>query len=513
MDTNATLPSPSNSQAAADPARGIDLNSLLGWILISGLTIVNIFRASTQALVGDEAFTYHWFLRGSWLDALVHYNANNHVLYTVLAKASISLFGLSELTLRLPALIAGSLYLIAAYRLSAFLFPRLLSFSASLLLLSLNPLVLDFLSCARGYGMATAAFLWGLYFVARYIYGRRPSLIWPGVCCAVSVCANLTLATPVASVFAVVAIHVMRARRARREFIAMLAVFSIICVCILWIPLHGANRGQFYAGMGTVSESFQSLLASYLPASALGSCQWVAVGLLLACGGLVAIKPRNIQNLPIAVLGLSLAALLGGYLVIKLPLPINRTGLFLIPLASLSIAALFDNAPQRGFPGGGKVILGLIISALLFFYVKNFRVDHYSVWWYDAETKHAIGDMKKLIESGRSPRPVALAVTIWQFPSLEYYRLLDPSWFTTRTIQRGCLPSREYFDIPRANAGGTGGGEALRSGPAINSFYLLHGADLPYIDKCGLAVLKRYPASQLVLATGPERDSSFHIDE
>jgi hypothetical protein len=509
MDTNATLTCDVDPQRGLGAARTTDLKSLLGWIVIIGLSIVNVFRASTQALIGDEALTYHWFLRGSWLDILFRYNANNHVLYSLLAKASISVFGVSELTVRIPALIAGVLYLIAAYSLSAFLFPRLLPFIFSLLLLTLNPLVLDFLSCARGYGLATAAFLWALYQCAIFMAGQRTSLIWAGIWCAISVCANFTLVTPVAALFAIVAIRMLWIRKSPRQFMAMLGTFTLICLCILWFPIHGAHRDQFYVGSETISESFRSLIDSYAPAAAFGSWQSVATGILLCSLALAAAKPRQFQILPIAVLGLSLAALCGAHAVFNVPLPVNRTGLYLIPLFSLSTVTVFENLPRRVIWNGGRAILAVLISVTLFSYVRSFRVDHYAVWWYDAETKHAIRDMKSLIERYRSPRPVSVAVTTWLYPSLEFYRILEPEWFTTRTIQHGCVPYDFYFDIPRAKAGGAGDGEVRQAGFGVKRFYLLHGADLPYLKDCGLAEVKRYPASSLVLATGPARDHSF----
>src|ERR1700704_2410020 len=94
--------------------------SIAAVALLAFLLASNIYRARSQSITIDEAFTYSSFLgtKHFWLfDGAV---ANNHVLYTLLCKLSIVLFGLSELTLRLPSLAGGLLYFIGLFRLSRF---------------------------------------------------------------------------------------------------------------------------------------------------------------------------------------------------------------------------------------------------------------------------------------------------------------------------------------------------------------------------------------------------------
>src|SRR4029453_17802419 len=97
---------------------------------------------------------YHDFVSGSWHQALTFYNANNHVLFTLLAKVSIALLGVSELTLRLPTLLGAALYLTSGLVLCCRLAPSRLSAFLGMAAIDLNPFVLDFLVAARGYGLA-----------------------------------------------------------------------------------------------------------------------------------------------------------------------------------------------------------------------------------------------------------------------------------------------------------------------------------------------------------------------
>ena len=65
------------------------------------------YRAIHQAMVIDEAYCFERFLSGPWSRIYSQYDASNHVLYSILARLSIQILGLSEFSLRLPSLLAG----------------------------------------------------------------------------------------------------------------------------------------------------------------------------------------------------------------------------------------------------------------------------------------------------------------------------------------------------------------------------------------------------------------------
>lgn len=57
----------------------------------------------------DELFSLTEFLRGSWSELFTFYSSpNNHILYSILAKICINLFGEKEWSLRLPSVIMGT---------------------------------------------------------------------------------------------------------------------------------------------------------------------------------------------------------------------------------------------------------------------------------------------------------------------------------------------------------------------------------------------------------------------
>ncbi len=119
-------------------------------LLLLAVFSVNVYRAWTQSVTIDEAFAYNRFLSGSWSKLIGPYDASNHVLYSILAKTCITLFGLTEFTLRIPSLLGGLLYLVAVFRLSRRLLGEGWLRLFSVAMLSLNPHLMDFMSAAPG---------------------------------------------------------------------------------------------------------------------------------------------------------------------------------------------------------------------------------------------------------------------------------------------------------------------------------------------------------------------------
>ena len=131
------------------------------WFL-AALVAVNLYRAITQSVTPGEAWNYNRFIAPPWTEALAHFDVNNHVLNTLLVRISTARFHLTELSLRLPSLLAGVFYLWVVFRMARRWFGDGLTFLFVIGLLTLNPMVVDALSEARGYGMALACWMWAL---------------------------------------------------------------------------------------------------------------------------------------------------------------------------------------------------------------------------------------------------------------------------------------------------------------------------------------------------------------
>jgi hypothetical protein len=88
------------------------------WAVL-GMTVIGLVVRAHYLSVpmrGDESNTYFGYISKSWWTAISAYPVpNNHVLNSVLAKAAITVFGVSPWALRVPAFIAGVALIPAAY--------------------------------------------------------------------------------------------------------------------------------------------------------------------------------------------------------------------------------------------------------------------------------------------------------------------------------------------------------------------------------------------------------------
>src|SRR6476659_9944707 len=85
-------------------------------ILLAGLFVFAVFQAATRPLTIDEAVLWDHLVRPRFREAFVAPDAWHGLLYAIAAKRPIGLFRLPEFSLRLPALIAGAIYLLVIAR-------------------------------------------------------------------------------------------------------------------------------------------------------------------------------------------------------------------------------------------------------------------------------------------------------------------------------------------------------------------------------------------------------------
>jgi hypothetical protein len=343
---------------------------------------LNLYRAVTQSLTTDEAYTWSLYLSKNLRAILTDFDANNHVLYTLLSWASVSAFGGSEWAIRLPSVLASVLYMFAAWRLTG----RSLLWTAAL---SLNPLVLDFMSAGRGYGLAAALLLLALDM------SLRERLTLAGVAAGLSIAANLSLAFPIA-VFSAIFAFQRRAEPARfiDRFLLPMIVTAFI---LLVVPLAWAKPGTFYVGLDTLAEAAQRLWF----ASFNHNWQWAPWVLALVLGA-AAVRAGMFGALFWGTIALLVAAHYpGGF-----KYPLLRTGLYLIPLATLVLMRA-----TRGFPAVAVLLIGV--------YAFQLRVDRYFEWAYDRNTRSVAERLRSEVSDTRPRRVVAS----WLLErTINYYR-------------------------------------------------------------------------------------------
>ena len=463
-------------------APGLDRSPPRGWktglpanvtgvaLLLAVLCPVNVYRASTQSITYDEAVTYDAFVVGPMSHAFTGYNANNHVLFTILAKITTGAIGTSELGLRLPSVVAGAVYFIAVFFLCRLLFGRGAVFTLAAAALALNPLVLDFLSAARGYGVALALFMLAFYQVVVILVrsssdGPARGHRWVGVSLALggSVCANLAFLFPAVGLgltaLIMAAFDTHGTGRAsvwhfgRTTVLPLCGPGPLTAAALLAVPLTLAERSHFTYGASRLGETVTSLVdlsvrhhPSGWPIDTVSAIIGnVEAGLLvpltltalLATACIVAtraVRARNLSALTVqeeillllaGTLGMTLAQLLVAHRLWNVPYPLDRTGLYFVPMFILALAFLAQktdhwNRVSPALRGFSFILLGLLVGQ----FVAQFNVTQYGMWRFDAGTRTLYDITARWPESDRDTS-FRIAASWLLRPSLEYYRRVD----------------------------------------------------------------------------------------
>ena len=240
------------------------------------MTSINAYRAVTQSITHDEAVTYGRYVSGPLYRLVSSNDANNHVLHSLLCRTTVGVCGLTEFTLRLPSVAGGLLFLTMIARVGWRVWGFSATTLAAVLVMGLNPFVMDYLSIARGYSLALAFWVAALdqLLAARDaeqsfagdlgLEVRRASRML-----ALSVLANLTFvvaAVALAGCWAGWAWRVRRqtANETPRQTLGWLwrglgRPGAIVFACLA-LPLVTIRPGHFYFGAQSLGESLRSVV-------------------------------------------------------------------------------------------------------------------------------------------------------------------------------------------------------------------------------------------------------------
>ncbi len=147
----------------------LDLEKSLAFGLMACVFVYVAIRASLVPLSFDESITFFYYIhQAEFWPGIAHWDANNHILNSLLGAISYSIFGDSELAIRLPNVLSATLYLVFSYLLSFQIsekWPRWMLF----LSLIFSHFTIEFLGYTRGYGMSMSLLLPAIYFIHKWM--------------------------------------------------------------------------------------------------------------------------------------------------------------------------------------------------------------------------------------------------------------------------------------------------------------------------------------------------------
>jgi hypothetical protein len=448
-------------------------------VAISALLLAYVaLRAAAVAITHDEALTYAWHVHWPayqilWLST-EGLPDNNHVLFTLLCKASVAAFGVSEFTLRLPSLLGCALYLVGANLCLCRVAPGW-GQVIGVVALGLNPYVVDFLGLARGYGLALGLTMVGVAALLAAV-ADEPGVIRPGparvslLSFALAALANLAfllvLTVAIAIVTVVTLVLPMAELRTtpdpppflRRWLRIMLPILPFLVYLLRPLyAIHEAGLFETGASTGLWVDTVGSLVAGTLhaspgaddPGKRLLLEAWVAGTLLLVVPVLRVLWRTDrrhfaaLATLAALLLGIALASVTQ-HLILGVSLLQGRRGIFLIPLftlMALALGSLPRSAPSWLAAFGG--VTGMLVPGLLGLHgLAALDLKHTHDWQFDAGSREVMVAVGKWLDVRQPPAPVRMRANWILEPAGNFYR-------RTLGLESSLLPlDRSGVDAP-----------------------------------------------------------------
>ena len=411
------------------------------WFL-AALVAVSFYRAITQSVTPGEAWNYNRYIAPSWTEAFSRFDVNNHVLNTFLVRISTARLHVTELVLRLPSLLAGVLYLWVVYRMARRWFGGL-AFLTVIGLLTLNPLVIDALSEARGYGMALACWMWALELILESLESFSvQKLNLSAMCLGLSVVASLAFTAPAC---ALLVVYLLWSRSRTVPVIAFLTAFVLLV-----IPLNHAEWKTLAVGATSLRQTVNELTALSLGTSlkVFGAIARVTLA-LLALGGLAAaVRHWRRQDGALlaftgATLTTTLVFLMAAHIWLHTPFP-QEGAIYLIPLTVLSVTAAILKRRNRA-----AQIAFLSLSVLILArYLSEFPLGAYT-----AGKQFAGGrTLAKTLREKVGPSSARIGASPDAEPIMNYYRTRYRQGNWQLTEHQPLAGSYDYYVLTPADA-------------------------------------------------------------
>lgn len=392
-------------------------------------TLVCGYRAAAQSLTIDEATVFLQFLRGPWVKLYQHYDVNNHLLYSALAKLCTRWFGVSELALRLPSVLAGFFLMLGVYWVLEFSVPSRAVRWVALLAIGVSPMLMDLTIAARGYGLGLALLVWGIYLAMR---GRDFAA---GALLGLSATAVAVMAVPGAAVVAAVFIvgtdgFQARARRAVEIGVPALAIAFLIS----YPAFRTVGVAQFYVGEPRIGAAvfnlvFTSIRTSVTRIGPLGTgaaAHAIQFGFLpavlmfiAAISARTAVRAQQSRDtlIPAVAFAVALAELVAIRYIVGFNYPVERVGIYLFLLLGMAWAIAAGQAALKP----ARAINGLLAAALLFQFLTQFEWRYFSLWAFDLPAKQ-VARILQQATGGQDAGSVSVSTSWFQTPALEFYR-------------------------------------------------------------------------------------------
>jgi hypothetical protein len=347
----------------------------------AALFVYLVLRAIYSPILHDEIATfYHYIQPGKFIPPDALWDANNHLLNSLLTWVSYQLFGSEPWALRLPNVLFFPLFFWAVFQLSKMLHGTLFRWSF-LLAMTMAHYMFEYFGETRGYGLSMALLLAALYWTIRFFREestRQMSLALVLLWLATS--ANLTLVYSFLLIWFAMVVHLFAANHFKKGFkLGVLVVFLLALYPLVWFAMELKHRGALYYGGksgfweytgGTLTKLYTGYYSTTWAITLTIAFGLVVIG-FLAINRKNLLKPGNLAAEPSTVwvylLVGSISAIFATRYVLDVNFPEDRAAMYLYPYLIGSVVFVSN----QGWKEHGKSIMA-IPSLLLLFFPVNF---------------------------------------------------------------------------------------------------------------------------------------------
>lgn len=334
------------------------------WLVFVALYFYLVLRAVYTPILHDEIATFYYYIQtGVYFPPEAHWDANNHILNSLLSNWSFQAFGSEPWALRLPNVLSFPLFFLFSWKLLQNIQHLGLKWSAFLALVMCHYLF-EYFGETRGYGLSMAFLVMGLYFALSYVKTQK---IWLTLAAMLSlflaVAANLTIIYIYLMVLTLLCVAIRNQSKSLKtkllESSALLVISGIIAAPLVQFSLDLKERGALYYGG---KSSFIEYTVTTLSDLILGSKHSIVLGLIIFLSiillvftlkQLLAHRTQLFQvvleeKLFYALLFFgSLTAIFATRYLLDVNFPEDRTALYLYPLFVLSLAFTLENVTKN----------------------------------------------------------------------------------------------------------------------------------------------------------------------
>jgi len=444
-------------------------------LLLSGYTI---YKAVFSSFTHDECYTWLHYVNLPVRDIIFFTSdpsPNNHVLNTLLMKASQALFGNHEWSLRLPNLLAYMLFLIYSVCWLREAKNNMLLVSG-MMVFHANAYLLDFFSLARGYGLSVSFIFISIFYLRRYFSASRLSDAWLSLLAgALAVWSNFTGLHYYAALLTVYLIFSagdflaektslpIKIKKLLYRIIPVTAVTFVLYMLIAG-PLKIISTGSLVGSSdGFYQDTIRSIVFYSFMYDRYGlnlvsrfsffTIAFIIVSSCIYGYHLVKMKfsPSQSPNLLLVMLIVFTAFSTQLYHYFSgTPFLQNRTALLFIVLFNSCYLLLYQFLTDRLVKKNMHIVHVLFLIYPIFLvmmFTYNFRPHYYLDWKYDCKTKEMLTELKKDIAKHDAGKRISLGISWVYEPAINYYLHTKRLYWLKPVSRDGYAGSFDYYYV------------------------------------------------------------------